>query len=256
MTTRPPSGEQLDSIPLDAKSGAKLPLHAFSVLLGGDVFEVVNGAPPKDGADLARQYVATRIRIESHGVSTDLIQLVQNELVTQLKGNPQLVARLEIGRPLIIDIVPQGRRMATYGFPPHVSAHAAGLFWDSPAWPEARIALMQTSLEKERVLVTHEMAHAINRLAFTKTEQESIYRLMLPVYKSRSAVDEVFAIYSEREFVGAFNAHEGQAPGVYGLARRRWDERHVFTRFVRLLYHPHKPLAGSARTGPKHLLGL
>ena len=58
----------------------------------------------------------------------------------------------------------------------------------------------------------------------------------------------MFAIYTEREFLPGFTEREGHAPGVYGLARQRWDERHVFTRFVRHLYHPHKPLAGSARS--------
>jgi hypothetical protein len=68
---------------------------------------------------------------------------------------------------------------------------------------------------------------------------------MVPTYRSKAWVDEVFAIYSEREFLPSFTEREGHAPGVYGLARQRWDERHVFTRFVRNLYHPHKPLAAS-----------
>ena len=74
---------------------------------------------------------------------------------------------------------------------------------------------------------------------------------MLPTYRSRAWVDEVFAIYSEREFLDAFTEREEHAPGVYGLARKRWDERHVFTSFVRALYFPNKPLAGtpSARAG-------
>ena len=42
---------------------------------------------------------------------------------------------------------------------------------------------------------------------------------------------------------------ELRAPGVYGLARRRWDENHLLTRFVRNLYFPYKPLAGPRPPG-------
>lgn len=48
----------------------------------------------------------------------------------------------------------------------------------------------------------------------------------------------------EREFVTGVSAHDLRAPGVYGMARQRWNEEHLFTRFVRNLYFPYKPLAG------------
>ena len=60
----------------------------------------------------------------------------------------------------------------------------------------------------------------------------------------RAAIDEAFAIYTEREFVSEFSDIEKKVPGVYGFARRQWDEGQIFTRFVRKLYFPHKPLAG------------
>ncbi|MBX7098497.1 MAG: hypothetical protein K1X89_12365 [Myxococcaceae bacterium] len=244
-----------DAAPLDPQTGRRLPLHAFSLLAEGDAFEVAAGAPPKDGPARARQYASAKVRVEANGCPPALVEAVLAELTQQLQGAPQLVARLEAARPIAITLVPRGKSMAAYGFPKGASARASGLFWDHPSWPTARIGLLATALESERMLVTHEMAHAIARLAFTHDEQERIYRLMLPTYRSRAWVDEVFAIYSEREFVPEFTEREGHAPGVYGMARQRWDERHVFTRFVRALYHPHRPLAGSTRAPPRGLLG-
>ena len=234
-----------DAVALDAEAAKALPLHAFALLDSGDAFEVVNGAPPRDGKTQAKAYLAAKVTIAAHGASPELVAAVKEEIALQLLGNVQLINRLKAARPIAIDLVPANKSMAAFGYPKGASARAAGLFWDHSTWPSARMALLQTALVSERALVTHEMAHAIQRLAFTQAEQDSIYRLMLPTYRSRSWVDEVFAIYSEREFVPSFTEREGHAPGVYGLARQRWHERHVFTRFVRNLYHPHKPLAAS-----------
>ena len=246
----PDEGDGPSAAPLDPETGQRLPLFAFELLRAGDAFEQMGGRPPTDGAAKARAYLDARIQLLPHGASTALQDKVRAELVEQLQGNPQLVERLRVARPIHIDLIPPKRTMASYGYPRRASASASGLFWDHPDWPQARMALRQDALEQERALVIHEMAHAIQRLAFTKGEQDALYRLMLPTYGRRAWVDEVFAIYSEREFVPFFSEREGHAPGVYGLARQRWDERHVFTRFVRHLYFPHKPLAGGgARTG-------
>lgn len=203
----------------------------------------------------AEAWFDAKVKVLAHGAPPQLTKVVRDAAVGQLLGNLQLVARMNVARPIEVDLVPANRRMSAYGYPKGASTNAAGLFWDHPSWPAARIAFLQTALESERALVIHELAHAIQRLAFTKDEQERIYRLMLPTYRYRSWVDEVFAIYSEREFLPSFTEREGHAPGVYGMARQRWDERHVFTRFVRRLYHPHKPLAGSASVIPRNLLG-
>ncbi len=237
-------GDRPEVVPLDPASGKKLPLHAFALLESGDAFEVSGGAPPKDGRAKAAAYFAAKVTVKAHGAPPELVQAVKDEAVCQLMGNAQLINRLAASRPIEVDLVPPGKAMSAFGFPKGASARAAGLFWDHPTWPRARIGLLQSALKSERALVTHELAHAIQRLAFTQAEQDAIYRVMLPTYRSRAWVDEVFAIYTEREFLPGFTEREGHAPGVYGLARQRWDERHVFTRFVRHLYHPHKPLAG------------
>jgi hypothetical protein len=121
---------------------------------------------------------------------------------------------------------------------------AAGVFWDHPTWSAARIAYRADELQGDTALVVHEMAHAIHYLAFTREERDAIYAVLRPTFGSRAAMDEVFAIYSEREFLSEFDAGARRAPGVYGAIRRQWSEDHVFTRFVRKLYFPYKPLAG------------
>ena len=232
-----------------------LPLHAFGLLEGGDAFEVRTGVAARDGRARASAYLDAKVTVNAHGAPAARVEQVRAELCALLETSPQLIARLLAARPIEIDLVPKGKPMAAFGYPRRASASAAGLFWDHPSWPKARIGLLVSALEKERALVAHEAAHAIQRLAFTEPEQELIYRHMLPVYRSRAWVDEVFAIYTEREVLGHFTERERHAPGVYGLARQRWNERHVFTRFVRNLYRPHVPLAGSTRAVPKGLLG-
>ena len=69
-------------------------------------------------------------------------------------------------------------------------------------------------------------------------------------------MDEVFAIYSEREFLTDFSEEEKKASGVYGFTRRQWDENHLFTRFVRKLYFPGKRLAGPGMRGENWMRGI
>lgn len=236
-------GSTPEITPLAAEHGRRLPLSAFTLLGGGDVFEV-NGRPPPEGPTRARAYVKAKVTLTAHGAPPEQVKRVEDDIVRQISGNLQLIARLDASRPVAIDLIPPGKSMAKYGYPRAVSQLAAGLFWDHPDWERARIALRQDKLGEEPHLVFHEMAHAIQGLAFTQEETDLVYRTMLRTYRSRAAVDEVFALYSEREFVPQVTAHDLRAPGVYGMARQRWNENHLFTRFVRNLYFPYKPLAG------------
>jgi hypothetical protein len=229
--------------PLAEGEGRRYPLGAFSILGGGDAFELVNGRPPPEGPARARAYVEAKVAITLHGATAGHAAYVRDELVRQIQGSVELIARLQAAKPIAVELIPPGRPMSAYGYPRAVPPNAQGLFWDQQEWKTARIALRQECLS-EPALVTHEMAHAIHYLAFTEEERALIYRTMLPTYRSRVAVDEVFAIYSEREFLPVFGEREKRAPGVYGMARNRWSEEHVFTRFVRNLYFPYRPLAG------------
>jgi hypothetical protein len=242
-------GSTPEITPLAAEHGKRLPLSAFTLLAGGDVFEARGGKPPPDGATRAKAYLKAKVTIVPHGAPAEQLQRVEGDIVRQLSGNLQLIGRMEASRPVTIDLIPPGQPMSKYGYPRAVSPLAAGLFWDHPDWERARIALRQDKLAPEPHLVFHEMAHAIQGLAFTQEENDLVYRTMLRTYRRRAMVDEVFALYSEREFIPTVTDHDLRAPGVYGMARQRWNEEHLFTRFVRNLYFPYKPLAGPAPGG-------
>jgi hypothetical protein len=237
-------GARPEAVPLAEALGAQFPLDAFALLTGGDAFEDLGGAPPVGGEDAARAYVDERVSIDPQGAAASVVEDVRAVMARQLSGNLQLVERLGAGRPIEVVLIPSGAPMWRFGFPKVATPHAVGLFWDDPQWRAGRMALRQEHLGTDPVLVVHEMAHAIHCLAFTKKERELMYRVMLPRFGSRAMVDEVFAVYTEREFGGEFAEREKRAPGIYGLARRQWSENHVFTRFVRHLYFPYKPLAG------------
>jgi len=192
----------------------------------------------------ARAYVDARLQLEPFRAPVNQQQRVVDDVVKQLQGNPLLVERLLLCKPLRVELIPAKKALAAFGYPRTVSPRAAGLFWNHPDWEQARIALRQDMLEQEPALVFHEFAHAIHYLAFTRDEQQLIYQVLRPTFGSRPAMDEVFAIYSERELSGEFVARDKQAPGVYGFARQQWDENHLFTRFVRKLYFPFRAPAG------------
>jgi hypothetical protein len=229
--------------------GRKFPIAAFSFLSGGDAFEQLHGTPPPEGRCAALSYIENRIQIRPHRASSSIVDRVRADLVHLLEGSVALSRRLIESRPLTIDLIPEGQPFAKYGFPKS-SNHAIGLFWDDPRWPEARIALRQEEIGQTETLVFHEMAHAIHHMAFTQAERELIHRALVRTWRTTVLIDEVFAIYSEREFVKNFSDRDKLAPGVYGAARIRWSENHMFAHFVRHLYAPYKPLARSTSRLP------
>jgi hypothetical protein len=237
-------GSRPEALALSEQSGRRFPLHAFALLDQGDAFEAAHAAPPKDGPARARQYAEDRIELRAHRAPAAQVERVRVDVTRQLSGNLALLGRMHSARPISVDLVPPGKALSAYGYPKAASPGAAGLFWDKPEWPAARIALRQEQLERGPQLVFHELAHAIHYLAFTEAERAALYRFLVPTYRTRAAADEVFAIYTEREFLPEFSEADFRAPGVYGRTRARWSEDHLFTRFVRSLYFPHKPLAG------------
>lgn len=243
-------GSRPNARALDEATARRLPLVAFTVLAGGDAFE--GGTAPADGVARASAWVKERVRVERHRAPKELAARVLERMARQLAGNPTLVARLEHAPPLVVDIVPEGGSLVALGFPAQVLEHAAGLFWGDKSWPAARIALRRQHVDATPMLVEHELAHAVFALAFTGAEQEAAYGHLRPVFGARAAMDEAFAIYSERELCGSWEPLEQQAPGVYGFTRRQWQEHHVFTRFVRKLWFPFKPLAGPRPASEGH----
>lgn len=241
-------GSRPDAEALDEEVARRFPLHAFNLLEAGDAFDPAPSTPAADARERAEEYVEGQLVFRNRSSTCEAH--VRSALIRQLGSSPMLVERLKRARPIQIDFIPTGHEMARYGYPRAVSRHASGLFWDHPSWPAARIAFRQEKLAGEPLLVIHEMAHAIQALAFTEAEREALDRVLLRTYRSHAAADEVFAIYSEREFTQGFSDEDLLAPGVYGRTRQRWSEDHLLTRFVRNLYFPHKPLAGPGRARP------
>jgi len=214
------------------------------------VFEMAAGRPPPQGAARAKAYANSRLHFLAHGASAADVEKVTSDVVRLLGGSLELLGRLEVAKPIAVDLIPPGKSLASFGYPKAGTASAIGLFWDEAGWEEARIALRREKLTEVPQLAIHELAHAIHHLAFTADERQLIFRTLVRTFRSASAVDEAFAIYSEAEFVDEFTANDKRAPGVYGFARQRWSEDHVFTRFVRNLYFPYKPLAGPKMAPP------
>ncbi|MEZ4272668.1 MAG: hypothetical protein R3C68_14925 [Myxococcota bacterium] len=231
-------------------SSATIPLGAFGVLSGGDVYDGITNTDSQADEAQARAYFSSHIKIVEHG-KNDVARMrrIEKDIVQQLSGNPFLARRMTVAKPLVIDIVPQGQPIASLGYPRMVSARAAGIFWNQPEWPHGRIALRADCLPDDPVLVVHEFAHAIHYLGFTVSERALIYQTLKRTFGSVAAMDEVFAIYSEREFLTHFSIREQQVPGVYGFTRRQWSEDHLFTRFVRKLYFPKRSAAGPRLLG-------
>lgn len=229
---------------LDDEIASRHPLSAMQLLIGGDVFERIGGKAPDDGEAKVRAWWNGHVTCFGAG---EFASRLVGDAVTLLHANPVLLTRLEQAKPLEVHVVAPGSKAQRSGFPRQMAHRAAGLFWDQPDWPAARVLLRSDQLRVKPALVAHELCHAVHYLALTKAERELSYGPLRRTFGSRAAMDEVFAIYGEIEFLrqrGAENSTEG--PGIYGVIRRQWNDRHVFTRFIRKLFYPH---LGGPRVG-------
>ena len=107
-------GSTPDVTPLAAEVGLKQPLSAFTLLEGGDVFESRGGRPPAEGPTRARAYVSAKLELKPYGAPAAQVKRVQEELIRQLAGNLQLIARMEAARLTAVEagvvLVAAGRR--------------------------------------------------------------------------------------------------------------------------------------------------
>ena len=223
-------------------------IAAFNILRGGDVFDTESGSQQRPDKESVTNWVRSHIVFKTNGVPKEICQRIAQDMIAQLGFNKNLVRRLQHSKLIQIDLIPPNQPMGKFGFPKQISPHISGFFWNHPSWAKARIAFRAELIGQDPALVVHEMAHAIHYLAFTQEERSLIYDFLRPAFGHRQAMDEVFAIYSEREFIQEFSPEEKEVQGIYGFTRTQWSENHVFTRFIRKLYFPTKPLAGPRLT--------
>lgn len=228
------------------------PLSAIAVLEGGDVFDA---ATPSARASARRhakphldKWLDTHLAIEG-GSATSQARVVDHARHF-LGENAPLLRRLLAAKPVRVRLLEPGDVLRRKGLPRALRLDAAGLFWNHSSWGEARVFLRTEFFELKPALIAHELGHAVHYLALSERERTLIYRLLAPTFGSRSAMDEVFAIYGEREFLLETEQEAVvTGPGVYGTIRKQWSEDHTFTRFIRKLYYPGKPLAGPRMVG-------
>lgn len=235
-------GSRPETAGLDDGIAKRHPLSAFALLRGGDVFERSGVAIAKDAPEAVAY--ARGLEIVANGASPDDVDFVRREVVGLLRGNGRIAQRMSESKTVRVDIAKPGSAFTDLGLPRAMNNNVAGIFWDDKAWPVARIVLRRERLADTPALVAHELAHAIFYVAFTKAERDLVYAALSRTFGSRAAMDEAFAIYSEREVQTAFTDEDKKAGGIYGKIRRAWSDDHVFTRFIRKLYFPNKPLAG------------
>ncbi|MEO1174836.1 MAG: hypothetical protein AAFX94_22695 [Myxococcota bacterium] len=235
-----PEGSGLD--PAHVKA---LPLSCVDILRGGDVFDSVSGRPSPEGPPLVERWLAENVTV----AGTHRERFAHHAQIL-LSANPQLARRMLLMKPIRVSFLEPGEAPKRRGLPRSLRTGAAGLFWDHPKWDSAQIFYRVEFLDEEPALIAHELGHAVHYLALGAEERNLTYQLLRRTFGHTASMDEVFAIYTEREFLDhAFRERDLKGPGIYGAVRRQWSDDHVFTRFIRKLYYPHKPLAGPKLRG-------
>ncbi|MBC7793148.1 MAG: hypothetical protein H7Z43_05540 [Clostridia bacterium] len=235
-------GSRPETNGLDKAIARKHPLNAFGLLRGGDVFERTGAVSSRDAPEAL--VFAAGLHVEGNGAEAGVVSFVRAEVIGLLRGNGRLAARMLESKKLRVDIAKPGSAFTDLGLPRAMSNHVAGVFWDDEGWPCARIVVRRECLPNTPALVAHELAHALFYVAFTKIERDLVYASLSRTFGARASMDEAFAIYSEREVQTAFTDDDKKVSGIYGKIRSAWSDDHVFTRFIRKLYFPSKPLAG------------
>lgn len=208
-----------------------LALPAFTLLRGGDLFERT-GKPKRSDPALLDRYRDENLRLEANGVAKSEQDSAVEGVLRVLSGNPAVLGRMAIAKPIRLALIPQGEDFRRFGFPRHTNPHAAGIFWNDEKDDSALIGLREEHVARRPHLMVHEMTHAVHLIGLTKKERDDIDQFLLPVYRSRRWVEEAVAIYAERAFGAKYTEEDLQAPGLYGKTRRDWQPRHVFSLFM------------------------
>lgn len=219
-------------------TASQLALPAFTLVRGGDLFERPKRELRRTDPQLLAVYREKRLELVANGAARVEQEAAVEGVLRVLSGNPALLLRMSIAKPISLIIVPKGRDFRELGFPPNTNPNAAGIFWNGPKDERALLGLREERIVAKPWLMVHEMAHAVHFLAFTEKEREAIDQMLLPVYRSRRWVEEAVAIYAERAFGAEYGEDDLRAPGLYGKTRRDWNDRQVFARFIEELMRP------------------
>jgi hypothetical protein len=218
----------------------ELALPAFTLVRGGDLFERPTTKQTKSDPKLLSLYAGERLKLVSNKAAEPERDSALSGVLSVLSGNPALLKRMLLAKPVHVVIIPEGRDYREYEFPRHTNPHAAGIFWNNKNEERALLGLREELIVDKPHLMVHEMTHAVHFLAFTSKEREAIDQMLMPVYRSRRWVEEAVAIYAERAFGAQYAPEELAQPDLYGKTRREWNERHVFARFIDELMRPPK----------------
>jgi hypothetical protein len=215
-----------------AKRGpSALALPAFTILRGGDLFERT-GKPKRSDPTLLDRYHDENLRLSHNKVAKAEREAAMQGILRVLAGNPAVLGRMAIAKPIRVELIPEGEDFRRYGFPRHTNPNAAGIFWNDERDETALIGLREEHITRRPHLMIHEMTHAVHLVGLTKRERDDIDQFLLPVYRSQRWVEEAVAIYAERAFGARYSDEDLGAPGLYGKTRRDWNAKHVFSLFM------------------------
>lgn len=213
-------------------------LSAFTLVRGGDLFERPSAERARSSPELVALFAGERLRLIANRAAAPEKDAAMAGVLRVVEGNPALLKRMLLAKPIRVVIIPKGQDFRAYQFPPHTNPHAAGIFWNSAKDDQALLGLREELIAEKPWLMIHEMAHAVHFLGFTEKEQAAIDQMLRPVYRSRRWVEEAVAIYAERAFGAKYTEEELAQPDLYGKIRREWSERHVFAEFIEELMRP------------------
>lgn len=233
---------KLSAAPVSARA---LSISAFSLIRGGDAYEAPRSRrPERTSPALLSAYQESRLVLEPHRAPAAVLEAAVRGVCSVLAGHPALCRRMLLAKPIRLILAPEGRDFRELGFPAHANPRAVGLFYNDERASHALLGLRQERVLAEPHLMVHEMTHAVHFLAFSAEERRWLDDFLLPVFRSRRVIEEVFAVYAECAFGARYRPEELAGSSVYARARRDWNEDQVFARFVRELLRP--PVVGQA----------
>lgn len=230
---------QLSKLGAPSAAANALTLSAFGLIRGGDAFEPpASRAPERTPPPLLDAYRTRRLELEPHRAKAPVVDAAMAGLLSVLAGHPAICRRMLLAKSIRVVLAPEGSDFRSLGFPAHANPRALGLFYNDGRAETALLGLRQERILEAPHLMVHEMTHAVHFLGLSERERKDIDDFLLPVFRSRRVIEEVFAVYAECAFGARHTPLELEGSSVYARARREWNEGQVFARFVLELLRP------------------